>query len=623
MKLPNSLTEKPLLRVVRQLVEALLFEKLVDFNCNLDAMHQVSQFTFSLGQHQYACLGQLLSFGRVKLQSGSVVRVIGEGTSQSELPIDDWQGICQLIEQLDIHPEKLAKLRDELGQTIKLCEWNQASIKRSVRRQLSFADLESVMDEGHPYHPCFKARSGFSIADHQAYGPECQQQFQLHWLAVERSQLAQSLPSDENAFWLQELGQSGFSQLNQRFNELGLNTAEYGLLPIHPWQWRCLSERDLQPWLDDNSLVYLGEAGDSYSATQSIRTVLNRNDETKASIKLPMNLVNTSSLRDLEAHSVCTAPVLSDWLAQQVVQDDWLSQRLMVLKEYAGLLFQPSTPAMQTPQGQAQALAGQLGVIFRQSLQAQLTPDQQAIPFTALYAVETDGHAFIHPWLQQYGLQTWLEQLVSVVVLPILHLTIKQGIGLEAHGQNLMLILQDGWPVKLAARDFHESLEYRLDYLDQPQSVPNFAALNPAYQNAPEDKYYWMSSVEAVRELVMDTLYVFNLIELASVLQAHYGLAEAQFWQQVDCSITKHLAQFPELKDKFSQLGHHAPSLQTESLLRKKLFGDRQTEFHHSISNPFYQGVASDPVGASKSSLLSTNDNSRLLVVADDEALIQ
>lgn len=76
-------------------------------------------------------------------------------------------------------------------------------------------------------------------------------------------------------------------------------------------------------------------------------------------------------------------------------------------------------------------------------------------------------------------------------------------------------------------RDFHDSVEYARDYLP-PQTTPpepNFGPPRQAfYDQAPDNQYYRMSNPEALRELVMDTLFIFNLSELALVLEEAYGL---------------------------------------------------------------------------------------------------
>ena len=172
---------------------------------------------------------------------------------------------------LDVPVPNRDGLLAELERTLALCRWNAEHLPAAPRRGLPFPDLEGRLEEGHPYHPCFKARLGFDEADHAAFGPETGQRFQLVWLLVARSCLHQAIPGGEEDFWRAELG-------------------------------------------PDGRVVCLGPLGDRYRASQSLRTVMNTDDPRKADVKLALNIVNTASRRIIEPHSVCTGPVISAWL---------------------------------------------------------------------------------------------------------------------------------------------------------------------------------------------------------------------------------------------------------------------------------------------------------------------
>ncbi|UZM97783.1 IucA/IucC family protein [Lysinibacillus sp. MHQ-1] len=50
-------------------------------------------------------------------------------------------------------------------------------------------------------------------------------------------------------------------------------------------------------------------------------------------------MVNTSSLRRLHSHAVCAAPHISAWLKQVIESDAYLQKSVIVLEEYAGIIF--------------------------------------------------------------------------------------------------------------------------------------------------------------------------------------------------------------------------------------------------------------------------------------------
>ena len=573
-------------RVIRQLVEALLFEKLIDYDLTQDI------FRFSLANSHYEAKGYIGSFGRIRLVPGSIRQV----QQKQRLIIN----INALVDALSAHvfiSQKIKhQLLTELQQTVYLCDWNaQQSNKHQDRRQLSYLELESAIDEGHPYHPCFKSRTGFSLKDHAIYGPEQANSFQLHWLAVRRPYLKQNLNNQgDSPFWQEELTTHTWLVLQRRMQELNTSWLEYGLLPIHPWQWNSLQDELLQA-LSQEDIVYLGAAGDEYQASISVRTLINVTHPQKANIKLPMNMVNSSSLRILEPHSVCTAPLISTWLSDIVSGDSFFKkvQPLGLLSEYAGMLVADPDIDSNLSDEQHQwtkKLAGQLSVIFRQSIDKHDAENQtthyQTIPFVALTVVETDEKPFIQPWIDQYGCEKWLVQLIDTAIIPVWHLLVHHGIALEAHAQNMILQHENGWPQKIILRDFHESLEYVERYLADATKAPDFLTLYPCYRHAKDNQYYWMTDVEALRELVVDTLFVFNLSDLAMLMERHYQFTENQFWQIIDQRLKNYKTQVHTEAARINAIDIYQQDIQTESLLRKKLSGDSQQEFHHQINNP-------------------------------------
>jgi siderophore synthetase component len=549
--LPLDLGSAPERRVVRQLAEAMLFEGLVDpeLRKNGDRL----RFEWRAGGKHFRCLGAIAAYDRVRVEADSVEADSGKGWRAARL--------AELVECLPGEPERRLRLLDELERTVANCRWNDANLPVAHRRPMDFAALEGALDEGHAYHPCFKARTGFSEDDQRRYGPEAGNAFQLAWLLVDRSEVHQRLPRSETAFWTEELGEPVLRELQQRRAERRLDNDRFALLPLHPWQWEALKDGLLAPWLAAGKAHFLGLAGDRYTASQSVRTLLNADRPASANVKLSMNMVNTSSLRTIEPHSVCTAPLLSRWLGDVVAGDPLFETRypLAVLDEYAGIIA-----------GREGPLAGQLAAIWRRSTTSILGPGEAAVPFNALMMVERDGEPFVDEWIRRYSFHAWLAQLLQVAVLPVWHLLVGHGIATESHGQNMVLIHRNGWPVRLALRDFHDSLEYVPDFLRDRDRVPDFMALDPVYRSARPDQFYWMETVESLGELVNDALFVFNLAEVSHLFHTCYGLPEADFWATVRQLLAAY-ARERGLVARQDRLGLFRPKIAVETLLARKL----------------------------------------------------
>lgn len=201
---------------------------------------------------------------------------------------------------------------------------------------------------------------------------------------------------------------------------------------------------------------------------------------------------------------------------------------------------------------------------------------------------EQDGKPFIDDWIQQYSLQAWLKQLFDTSVLPVWHLLVEHGIAIEAHAQNLILLHQDGWPQRLAARDFHESVEFVEDFLAQPELKPDFLSLDSGYADDTPDTFYWMQNVDALRELFVDTMYIYNLSELAHLLSEHYDFNERRFWRLLQTSLEQYADSHPTNLTRAARIGMQQKQFRTESLITRKLRYPQTAECHHVVKNPFY-----------------------------------
>lgn len=565
MPLPLEDANRPDDRVLRQLVAALIFEKLV---APLRDPDEPERLVWQLGDRAYRCDASIGPFGRPRIQPFSVECRDADGWVAADL--------SDLVAGLPGSLENREKLLSELELTIAFARWNRSECPPRDRRAMAFAGIEGALDEGHPYHPCYKARAGFTPDDNRAYGPEAGTPFRLVWLLVARRHLRQALPAEEDAFWLAELGAQTYADLQSRRDALGLAAADFGLLPLHPWQWDHLKEHRLAAWLAAGEAYFLGPAGDRYVASQSVRSLHNVDARERASVKLALGIVNTSSRRTLAPHSVCTAPALSAWIDHVVKSDPVFADRypLAILKEYAGIIADREGP-----------LAGEIAAIWRESAEATLQPGEAVVPFNALAVFEMDGMPFIAPWLDSHGVEAWFARLLDVAVLPVWHLLVKHGIAVEAHAQNMLLVHRDGWAVRLILRDFHESMEYAPAFLRDPQLEPDFAALHPIYATAKPDDYYWTNALDMLRELVMDTLFVHNFSDLTHLLDAAGYAQEDALWAQIGQRLETYAVE-QGMAERQARLGHRARTIRTESLMVRKLL-QAASEYHHAIPNPF------------------------------------
>ncbi|SIQ08703.1 Siderophore synthetase component [Rhizobium sp. RU33A] len=564
MPLPLDRPGQPEERVVRQLVLALLFEgiaRVADAGAN-DGMSQLA-----IGTGEARARLHQGPFGRPRMAPGSLQLRCPETRAWTEGRLD------AVVDLLPAPAAARLTLLKELQSTIVFLEQDCTLPQPYDRRSLSFDWLDCALSEAHPYHPCFKSRTGFNMEDNALFGPEAGRPFRLHWLAVARDHVREALPTAVETFWQNELGEAHAARLFSRMKRKGVSLDSHALIPLHPWQWRHLKDGLLADWIADGRVASLGENGNPYRATQSIRTLVNHADPTRAHVKLPLDIVNTSSMRVLEPHSIVTAPHLSRWLAGLVEGDEVFRRRysLDILQEYAGIRVDADG-----------ALDGKLGVMLRES--PKLLPGEQAVPFNALMMLEEDGKPFIAPFIARHGLLPWLHRMLEVTILPVWYLMVHHGVALEAHGQNMILVLRNGWPERLILRDFHESVEFCPALLRHPEDLPDFAAIDPVYDGAPSDAYYWTDHANELRELVMDCLFIYCLTEVSLLIETAYGLSEQAFWDLVSELLDRYGEHYPD-KTRLALFAHDQPEISTESLLSRKLFRDRNL-YRHRVPNP-------------------------------------
>jgi siderophore synthetase component len=176
-----------------------------------------------------------------------------------------------------------------------------------------------------------------------------------------------------------------------------------------------------------------------------------------------------------------------------------------------------------TPAEEAEALAGATGVLYREG------PPMAgaASPMVVAALLEPDPVDGVPPIVravQQSGRsdgdgRAWLERYGAVSLRPLTRLLIRHGIGLEAHAQNSLVALDDGWPARFVVRDLEGASLNR----DHPAVADRFAALVCAGSPAVYDE------AEVWRRFAYFVV-VNHLGQLIATLAEHLGSQENELW---------------------------------------------------------------------------------------------
>ena len=593
-------------RVIKQLLQALLYENIIDFdsqnvNKTNDSADNQTLLTFTIKAGEdicYTAQGYIhYSFDIIRLNDTNVQRVVN-GVAQDAILENMINDILLNIEHAALKDGFITELRHTLvneTQSQVLTSHEPVSIET-----LTYDQLEGYLTAGHPYHPCFKSRIGFDIQDNYDYGPEFGQNIEVVWLAVRAGLLVSNTTTDINANeWVEDyIGTDKLALLTAKLRTALVTKDEladdYSLIPVHPWQWQNTLIQALQPLIAAQEIVCLGSTGHQYRAQQSIRSLTmldddNRHDgnNNKAYLKLSMHLINTSSTRLLAKHTVMNAAIVTTWL-NQLIAEDKTAQALPIafLGETVGVSLDHEV--LRTRGYQHPDLYGGMAAIWRQNVNQYLAEGQTAFPLNGVSFINADGSHLIAPWLDKYGVETWIKQLIQVTVTPLLHILFGYGIALECHAQNIVLVHEAGYPIKILLKDLHDGIRYSPKHLTQPHLRPDFYSLPAAHAALNRGSFIETEDTDGIRDMAVACLFFVALSDIAIFMQTHYQYSEVAFWQQVADCVTDYQASHPEHQARFDLFDVFAKQTRIESLAKRRLFGDKAFPIKY-INNPLFK----------------------------------
>lgn len=577
-------------RIMRQTVEALWFEGIIE----TEAGGRGGQWLFA-GRAadgepvRYSCEAEVKwSFGRVKLVRGSIAR---EGATCTDL----YTFLEEMI-QNRLDGAHTAQFMNELLETMVKDYQCQAQLAdRIPERDKHYEALESHMTDGHPYHPSYKSRIGFSAADNYAYGPEFNQQVALHWVAVNERLVDSAVSGSQDVsldgIYKQHLTENDRRHFADTISENGRKDIDYVYVPVHPWQMEHMIPSVFAPQLANRDIVPLGPSESAYRAQQSIRSLSHRGNAEAPYIKLALSITNTSTSRILANHTTQNAARISDWL-HHIVQNDELLQRerFNLLREVAGVSFRYD----ELPHIQYRAAYGTLGAIFRENISACLADNEEAWPLNALLLTQPNGEPFIQSAIDRYGIERWSRELIRVVTLPIVHLLYAHGIALESHAQNIILVLEDGLPKRIVIKDLHDGVRYVPDKLLHPEWAPQLAPEPETHRKFNRYSFIHAESVADVRDYTYDAFFFICMTDLCFAFE-RFGLSEQSFWRQCAETIVAYQREHPEYEQRFAMFDLFAADGLIEEMTKRRIYGDRELYFRAASRNPLLSGRESLP----------------------------
>lgn len=317
------------------------------------------------------------------------------------------------------------------------------------RSDVDFIEAEQSLLFGHLLHPTPKSKQGLTEEEDRLYSPERKGEFQLHYFAADEDLVVHdsSRPETAVSIIINELKDGGVDEewIDQLVNEKGKV-----LIPVHPLQTKeLLSRPEVQERIMGGNLEYIGPLGRVYTATSSLRSVYAKQSPYMFKFSVPVKITN--SLRINQAKELARGVEVS-----KLLQTD-LGKALKGHFPDFNIIEDPAYINLES----SEDISG-FEVVIRDN------PFREAAGSTSLIAGLCQDHPYggkprIHSIITEIAVregrtveqvsEDWLSRYLSISLDPMMWLFSHYGIALEAHQQNSLVTLKEGYPHRFHYRD--------------------------------------------------------------------------------------------------------------------------------------------------------------------------
>lgn len=458
-----------------------------------------------------------------------------------ELPVDALDLILDLRGMLGLSDDTLPVYLEELTSTLASLAYKLADPPAAAEvARADFQTAEAAMIEGHPCFVANSGRLGFDASEFRRFAPETGATLCVVWLAAhrERTTFAAGAGLDETGLVHTELDVDTLERFGARMRKLGLDLADYRLIPVHPWQWENSLAVAFAGELARRELIVLGDSDDLYQPQQSVRTLFNRSQPDKHYVKTALSVLNMGFVRGLSPDYMKATPAINDWVAELIAGDPLLRRTgIAILRERAAVGYHHQQYEAATSPGSA--YRKMLAALWRESPMGHLQHGERLITMAALLHVDPAGASAVEALIDESGLEpaSWLRRYLDAYLTPLLHLFYGHQVVLMPHGENVILVLRDGVPQRVLLKDIGEEAAVFDAEVGLPPGVERIRATVP-------DELQLLSIFTDVLDCVLRFLN--------AILADRGVLNEETFWATVAACVADYQASAPHLADRFA-----------------------------------------------------------------------
>ncbi|NUS72965.1 MAG: hypothetical protein HOQ05_06105 [Corynebacteriales bacterium] len=362
--------------------------------------------------------------------------------------------------------DRVQQEAENSAQNLALARANLHAQKPATANDISGENVqeERFSAQGHNLHPLSRARLGFSPGDNFAYPAEGAGSVELRLVAVHRDLLRHTpTPTGQNVseLVLEQLDLT--SRVREAMNTQALDPNTFDVIPLHPWQCAHALPASYPAELAARTIVPLDVTIPAIPSA-SMRTLATEpgHNGQRLMIKTAIAAQVTTTIRNISPASTQNGPRLSRVMETIVEREPHLNGRVSALVEHAGVCFsETATPDLPGPQQRERNLS----VIVREDLSRHVSPGDRVLTGCVFYAENpATGRPFLLNVVQQRaalaglnlskaGLALW-DEYAGLLINTILTFLTRYGVGLEAHLQNSLVVVNQARITRLLLRDF-------------------------------------------------------------------------------------------------------------------------------------------------------------------------
>ncbi|MEU8215363.1 IucA/IucC family siderophore biosynthesis protein [Micromonospora taraxaci] len=515
------------------------------------------------GTVTYRFAARVLALEHWQIDADSITRH-RDGTP---VPPDAVDLVIELRDTLGLSARVLPVYLEEITSTLAGTAYKlaQAAPSAAELAEADFQTIETSMTEGHPCFVANNGRLGFGVDEYHSYAPEVAAPIRLEWLAAHRdhSTFSSATDLDYDRLVEGELDAETRARFAATMIDLGLDLADYHLIPAHPWQWWNKLAVTFAGELAERRLVHLGPGPDVYLAQQSIRTFFNVSEPSRHYVKTALSVLNMGFMRGLSAAYMAATPAINDWLADLIAGDEVLTGTgLTVIRERAAVGYRHRQYEAATDR--TSPYRKMLAALWRESPVPDLAPGRRLSTMAALLHVDSEGGSLAAALIARSGLtpEVWLRRYLDAYLTPLLHSFYAHDLAFMPHGENVILVLDENDTVeRVIFKDIAEEIAVMSADVELPEAVERIRV------DVPDDT--------KLLTIFTDVVDCF-LRHLNAVLVEAGVISEDDLWRTVAACAADYFDRVPHLADRVRHYDLFAPEFTLSCLNRLQLRNNQQ-----------------------------------------------